>query len=63
MTATPPVQLTAAEAAAIMRVSKMTIYRLCKAEELPSFWVGRSLRIPEAALMRYMASGGSVRAH
>ncbi|WP_028935716.1 helix-turn-helix domain-containing protein [Pseudonocardia spinosispora] len=42
--------LTVAEVAAMVRVSKMTIYRLAHAGELPSVRVGRSIRIPTHAV-------------
>ena len=38
--------LTVAEVAAIMRVSKMTVYRLVHAGDLPALRVGRSFRVP-----------------
>jgi excisionase family DNA binding protein len=46
--------LTVAEVAAIMRVSKMTVYRLVHSEELPSVRVGRSFRVPERAVTEYL---------
>ncbi|MGC5172672.1 helix-turn-helix domain-containing protein [Microbacterium sp. DT81.1] len=42
--------LTVAEVAAIMRVSKMTVYRLVHAGELPAVRFGRSYRVPETAV-------------
>ena len=42
--------LTVAEVAAIMRVSKMTVYRLVHSGELEAIRVGRSFRVPEAAV-------------
>ena len=42
--------LTVAEVAAIMRVSKMTVYRLVHAGELPAVRFGRSYRAPETAV-------------
>jgi excisionase family DNA binding protein len=44
--------LTVAEAAAMMRVSKMTVYRLVHAGDLPSIRVGRSFRVPLMAVRR-----------
>jgi excisionase family DNA binding protein len=38
--------LTVAEVAAVMRVSKMTVYRLVHAGTLPAVRVGRSFRVP-----------------
>ncbi|HEY2765264.1 MAG TPA: helix-turn-helix domain-containing protein [Pseudonocardiaceae bacterium] len=50
-----PVQfLTVAEVAAMMRVSKMTVYRLVHSGELPAVRVGRSFRVPEQAVHSYL---------
>lgn len=46
--------LTVAEVASIMRVSKMTVYRLVHAGELPAVRVGRSFRVPEDAVDAYL---------
>lgn len=46
--------LTVAEVAASMRVSKMTVYRLVHAGELPAVRVGRSFRVPEEAVHEYL---------
>ena len=46
--------LTVAEVASIMRVSKMTVYRLVHSGELEAIRVGRSFRVPEAALNQYL---------
>ena len=46
--------LTVAEVAEIMRVSKMTVYRLVHAGELPAVRVGRSFRVPEQAVHDYL---------
>ena len=46
--------LTVAEVASIMRVSKMTVYRLVHSGELEAIRVGRSYRIPEQAVISYM---------
>lgn len=42
--------LTVAEVAELMRVSKMTIYRMVHAGELPAVKFGRSYRVPESAV-------------
>ncbi|SJN42452.1 Periplasmic molybdate-binding protein/domain [Microbacterium esteraromaticum] len=42
--------LTVAEVAELMRVSKMTVYRLVHAGELPAIRFGRSYRVPESAV-------------
>jgi excisionase family DNA binding protein len=46
--------LTVAEVAAMMRVSKMTVYRLVHGGELPAVRVGRSFRVPEKAVHDYL---------
>jgi excisionase family DNA binding protein len=46
--------LTVTEVAAIMRVSKMTVYRLVHAGELAAVRVGRSFRVPEPAVRDYL---------
>lgn len=46
--------LTVAEVASVMRVSKMTVYRLVHAGTLPALQVGRSFRIPEQAVHDYL---------
>jgi excisionase family DNA binding protein len=48
--------LTVAEVAALMRVSKMTVYRLVHGGTLPAVRVGRSFRVPEQAVHDYLAS-------
>jgi excisionase family DNA binding protein len=46
--------LTVAEVAALMRVSKMTVYRLVHSGEIPAVRVGRSFRVPEKAVHDYL---------
>ena len=46
--------LTVAEVATVMRVSKMTVYRMVHAGELPAVRVGRSFRVPEKAVDDYL---------
>ncbi|PPK93491.1 excisionase family DNA binding protein [Kineococcus xinjiangensis] len=46
--------LTVAEVASLMRVSKMTVYRLVHHGELPAVRVGRSFRVPEHAVHEYL---------
>ena len=46
--------LTVAEVASLMRVSKMTVYRLVHAGGLPAVRVGRSFRVPEQAVHEYL---------
>ncbi len=42
--------MTVTEVAEVMRVSKMTVYRLIHAGELPAIRVGKSFRVPQAAV-------------
>jgi len=46
--------LTVAEVAKVMRVSKMTVYRLVHSGELPAVRVGRSFRVPETSVNDYL---------
>jgi excisionase family DNA binding protein len=46
--------LTVAEVAAVMRVSKMTVYRLVHNGELPAVRVGRSFRVKEKDVDEYL---------
>ncbi|CAN7188348.1 helix-turn-helix domain-containing protein [Knoellia sp. CPCC 206450] len=46
--------LTVAEVASIMRVSKMTVYRMVHGGELPAVRVGRSFRVPEDEVQKYL---------
>jgi excisionase family DNA binding protein len=52
--------LTVLEVADVMRVSKMTVYRLLHAGELPGVRVGRSFRVPADALDAYLRSSSTV---
>lgn len=47
---------TVAEVAQVMRVSRMTVYRLVHSGELPAVRVGRSYRVPERAVHDYLRS-------
>ena len=46
--------LTVAEVASLMRVSKMTVYRLVHGGELPAVRVGRSFRVHAKAVHDYL---------
>ncbi|NNG20796.1 helix-turn-helix domain-containing protein [Naumannella sp. ID2617S] len=48
--------LTVAEVATIMRVSKMSVYRLIHSGELEAVRFGRSFRVPEKAVNEYLKS-------
>jgi excisionase family DNA binding protein len=47
--------LTVTEVAATLRVSNMTVYRLINTRALPAIRIGKSFRIPEDDLSRYLA--------
>lgn len=46
--------LTVGEVAATLRVSTMTVYRLINAGQLPAVRIGRSFRVREGELDRYL---------
>jgi excisionase family DNA binding protein len=48
--------LTVAEVADMMRVSRMTVYRLVHSGDLPAIRFGRSFRVPESAVQRAMSN-------
>lgn len=50
--------LTVAEVSAMLRVSKMTIYRMVHAGEMTHVRVGRSFRIPADAVRRILGRRG-----
>lgn len=50
-----PTFLTVQETATIMRVSKMTVYRLIKSGTLGSKRIGRSFRVKSESLKQYLA--------
>lgn len=52
-----PSFLTVAEVADMLRVSKMTVYRMVHSGDLPAMQVGRSFRVPERAVEQYLAAG------
>jgi excisionase family DNA binding protein len=49
--------LTVAEVADMMRVSKMTVYRMVHSGELPAIRFGRSFRVPESAVAAVLRTG------
>lgn len=48
--------MTVAEVASMMRVSRMTVYRMVHAGELPAIRFGRSFRVPETAVTAALAN-------
>jgi excisionase family DNA binding protein len=52
---TEPVLYTVEEVATALRVSRMTVYRLLDAGEITYIRVGRTFRIPQVAVMEYVA--------
>lgn len=49
--------LTVAEVAELMRVSRMTVYRMVHSGEIPSVRVGRSFRVPQRAVEEMLSQG------
>jgi excisionase family DNA binding protein len=49
--------LTPAEVADMLRVSTMTVYRLIKAGDIPALKVGKSYRLREEDVDRWIAAG------
>ena len=49
--------LTPAEVADMLRVSTMTVYRLIKAGDMPALKVGKSYRLREDDVDRWIAAG------
>lgn len=49
--------LTVAEVAQMARVSRMTVYRMVHAGDLPAIRVGKSFRVPEAAAQEMLSQG------
>lgn len=49
--------LTVAEVAQLARVSRMTVYRMVHAGDLPAIRVGKSFRVPEAAVEEMLSTG------
>jgi excisionase family DNA binding protein len=49
--------LTVSEVAQMLRVSKMTVYRLLHAGELTAVRVGRSYRVPQEAVGKFLSEG------
>ncbi|MGI9622663.1 MAG: helix-turn-helix domain-containing protein [Acidimicrobiales bacterium] len=48
--------MTVAEVASLMRVSTMTVYRLIKAGDIPAVRVGKSYRLREDDVDRFLSS-------
>lgn len=49
--------LTVAEVAELIRVSKMTVYRMVHSGDIPAVRVGRSFRVPQAAVEELLDRG------
>jgi excisionase family DNA binding protein len=50
-----PEFLTVKEVASVLRIARMSVYRLCEDGTLKSFRVGRTIRIPAAAFDQFLA--------
>lgn len=53
------VMLTVEQVAAMLNVSRMTVYRLIHSKELGSLQIGRSFRVPEKCLLDYVEANFS----
>lgn len=49
--------MTVAEVADLMRVSKMTVYRLIQKGDIPAIRVGKSFRVPQVAVRQLIDAG------
>ncbi|MDT3767057.1 helix-turn-helix domain-containing protein [Gleimia hominis] len=49
--------VTVAEVAELMRVSRMTVYRMIHSGDLPAMRVGKSFRVPQAAVSQLIDAG------
>lgn len=49
--------MTVTEVAEMMRVSRMTVYRMIHAGELPAVRFGRSYRVPESSVEQVLQTG------
>lgn len=47
------------EVAALMKVSRWTVYELVKRKKLPATKIGRGIRIPKKAVIDFINSGGA----
>lgn len=52
--------MTVSEVAELMRVSKMTVYRLIHSGEMPAVRVGRSFRVPYGAVEQLLGDAWEV---
>ena len=52
--------MTVTEVAAMLRVSKMTVYRLVHHGDIPCHLIGKSFRIPHSAAVTYLNSNNVV---
>lgn len=52
-----PKFLTVAEVAELARVSRMTVYRMVHSGDLPAVRVGKSYRVPQAAVEEMLTGG------
>ncbi|MBG6185280.1 excisionase family DNA binding protein [Arthrobacter sp. CAN_A214] len=51
--------MTVSEIATMMRVSKMTVYRLVQSGAIDGIRFGRSYRVPEASVQQFLKSASS----
>jgi excisionase family DNA binding protein len=53
-----PLAYTDADVAALLRVSRRTVYRLRKSGVLPAIRIGRAVRIPAEAVTQFLERAG-----
>lgn len=51
----PPKYMKVPEIAALLHLSRMTVYRMIHREELPAVRFGKTFRVEEAAVLEYVA--------
>ena len=54
-----PAVLTVEEAAAVLRIGRTAAYEAARRGELPAVRIGRSLRVPRAALEQLLTAAGT----
>lgn len=58
-----PLVLTVSEVASVLRIGRAAAYQLVRERALASVRVGRSLRVPRASLLNWLAAAGDESAH
>ena len=56
---TPRAFFTVEEVQSVLGIGRTAAYRLCRSDNLETVRVGRAIRVPPAALQRWIDQGGS----